>query len=174
MKLDLGCGQNKQNGFKGVDIVAGPGVDYVLDLEQFPWTPFEDNSVEEVYCSHYVEHTNDLITFMDEIWRICVDGAKVTLIAPYYTSIRAWQDPTHKRVISEATWLYFTNQWRQDPGNAPTVGHYPIRSNFEIKNMIVYFNQPWDKKSEEARQFAQQHYWNVVSDILVELRAIKQ
>jgi len=169
MKLDIACGQNKQPGFKGVDIAPGPGVDFVWDLEKYPWEPFKDDSVEEVYVSHYAEHTKDLIKFMDEIWRICIPDAKVTIIGPYYTSIRAWQDPTHTRVLSEATWLYFNKDWRV----ANKLDHYPIKSNFEVKNIMVFFNPPWDKKSEEARQFAAQHYWNVISDILVELRVIK-
>lgn len=169
MKLDIACGQNKQKGFKGVDIAPGPEVDFVWDLEKFPWEPFEDNSVEEVYCSHYIEHTSDLISFMNEIWRICIPDAKVTFIAPYYTSIRAWQDPTHKRAISENTFLYFNQDWLK----ANKLDHYPIKSNFKIENIMVFFNPPWDKKSEEARQFAAQHYFNVISDILVELRVIK-
>lgn len=169
MKLDLACGQNKQPGFKGVDIAPGPGVDFVVDLEKFPWAPFEDDSVEEFYASHYVEHTPDLLKFMDEIWRIAIDGAKVTFVAPYYTSIRAWQDPTHKRAISEATWMYFNREWRK----ANKLDHYPVKCNFEVTNMVVFFNPPWDKKSEEARQFAQQHYVNVISDIMVELKAVK-
>jgi hypothetical protein len=169
MKLDIACGQNKQPGFKGVDIAPGPGVDFVWDLEKYPWEPFKDDSVEEVYVSHYAEHTKDLMKFMDEIWRICIPDAKVTIIGPYYTSIRAWQDPTHTRALSEATWLYFNKDWRV----ANKLDHYPIKSNFEIKNIMVFFNPPWDKKSEEARQFAAQHYWNVISDILVELRVIK-
>ena len=37
MKLDIACGNNKQKGFKGVDIVPGDGVDFVWDLEQYPW-----------------------------------------------------------------------------------------------------------------------------------------
>ncbi|MBI1755097.1 hypothetical protein HY250_04885 [Candidatus Azambacteria bacterium] len=169
MKLDLACGQNKQPGFKGVDIAPGAGVDFVVDLEQFPWKEFQDGSIEEFYASHYIEHTPDLMKFMDEIWRIAEDGAKVTFVAPYYTSIRAWQDPTHKRAISEATWMYFNKGWRV----ANRLDHYPIKSNFDIIRMTVFFNPPWDKKTEEARQFAQQHYWNVVSDILIELKAIK-
>lgn len=170
MKLDLACGQNRREGFKGVDIAPGPGVDFVVDLEQFPWTQFKDNSIEEIYCSHYIEHVPDLIKFMDEVWRICENGAKVTFLAPYYTSIRAWQDPTHKRAISEATWMYFNKEWR----TANKLDHYPITSNFAGQNMVVFFNPPWDKKTEEARIFAQQHYWNVISDIVVELRAIKE
>lgn len=169
MKLDLACGQNKREGFKGVDIAPGPGVDFVFDLETYPWTIFQDNSIEEIHCSHYVEHVSDLMKFMDEIYRICIDGAKVTFLAPYYTSIRAWQDPTHKRVISEATWLYYNAKWRREN----KLDHYPITCNFEVTQAMVFFNQPWDKKSEEARAFAQQHYWNAVSDIVVELKVVK-
>lgn len=169
MKLDIACGQNKQKGFKGVDIVSGPNIDFVCDLEKFPWEQFPDNSVEEIYCSHYLEHTSDLMKFMDEIWRICEDGAKVTFISPYYSSIRAWQDPTHKRIISEATFMYFNKDWRI----ANKLEHYPIKSDFKMEKIFLFFNPPWDKKSEEARQFAQQHYWNVVSDILAELKVVK-
>lgn len=170
MKLDIACGQNKQKGFKGVDIAPGEGVDFVWDLEQFPWKPFEDDSVEEVHVSHYAEHTKDLMKFMDEIWRICRDGAKVTIVGPYYTSIRCWQDPTHTRALSEATWMYFNSEWRK----LNKLDHYPIKSNFAVTNMVVFFNPPWDKKTEEARLFAQQHYWNVISDIVVELKVVKE
>ncbi len=169
MKLDIACGQNKQKGFKGVDIVPGPGVDFVWDLEQFPWEPFKDNSCEEIHVSHYAEHTKDLMKLMDEIWRICANGAKVTIVGPYYTSIRAWQDPTHTRALSEVTWMYFNKGWRE----MNKLDHYPIKSNFDVVNMMVFFNPPWDKKSEEARLFAQQHYFNVISDMLVELKVVK-
>jgi len=39
VRLDLGCGPNKQHGFIGVDAVALEGVDIVCDLESHPW-PF--------------------------------------------------------------------------------------------------------------------------------------
>lgn len=169
MKLDIACGQNKQPGFKGVDIAPGPGVDFVWDLEKFPWIPFEDNSVSEVHCSHYIEHTQDLMKFMDEVWRICEDGAKVVFLCPYYTSIRCWQDPTHKRAMSEASFLYFQKEWRE----ANKLNHYPIKSNFTQVQIGLYFNPPWDKKTEEARQFAAQHYFNVISDMMVELKVVK-
>ena len=71
MKLDIACGQNKRQGFKGVDIAPGEGVDFVWDLEKFPWEPFKDSSVTEAHVSHYMEHTKDLIKFMNEVWRIC-------------------------------------------------------------------------------------------------------
>jgi tRNA G46 methylase TrmB len=39
--------------------------------------------------------------------------------------------------------------------------------------MVVFFNEPWNQKSEEARRFAQNHYFNAVSDIMVELTVRK-
>jgi len=144
-------------------------VDFVWDLEKYPWEPFKDNSFDEIYVSHYAEHTKDLMKFMNEVWRICENDAKVTIVGPYYTSIRAWQDPTHTRVLSEATWLYYNKDWRK----MNKLDHYPITCDFGVQQMTVFFAPPWDKKTEEARQFAQQHYWNVVSDICVELKVIK-
>lgn len=169
IKLDIACGQNKREGFVGVDIAPGPGVDVVWDLEKYPWEPFKDNSVKEIYVSHYAEHTKDLMKFMDEMWRICEDAAKVIIVGPYYTSIRSWQDPTHTRALSEATWAYFQKSWRK----ATQLDHYPIISDYEIVNTVLYFNEPWNQKSDEAKQFAIKHYWNVVSDILVELKVKK-
>jgi hypothetical protein len=54
IKLDLGCGQNPKEGFEGVDIRGGKAK-HVCDLFKFPW-PFQDSSVDEVHCSHFLEH----------------------------------------------------------------------------------------------------------------------
>ncbi len=54
LKLDLGCGQNPKEGFEGVDIQGGKAK-HTVDLFKFPW-PFADNSVEEIHCSHFLEH----------------------------------------------------------------------------------------------------------------------
>ncbi len=169
MKLDIACGQRKEKGFKGVDIAPLPNVDFVWDLEKYPWEPFPDNSCEEILISHYAEHAKDLIRFMDEVWRIAKPDAKVTITTPYYTSIRAWQDPTHVRAFSEVTWLYFSQQKRTEA----KLEHYDMRADFDIVNTMVFFNPPWDKKSDEAREFAKNHYWNVITDMVVELKALK-
>jgi hypothetical protein len=163
IKLDIGCGTNKQVGFIGVDRVELPGVDQIVDLEVYPW-PWEDGSVEEIYCSHYIEHTTDLIVFMDECYRVLQVGGKMTVVAPYYTSMRAWQDPTHKRAISEATFLYFNKGWRTANG----LEHYGIKSDFDFAYGYV-FSPLWQNRSEEARSFALLHYINVALDIQVTL-----
>lgn len=57
IKLDIGCGANKQPGFVGMDIRALPGVDIVHNLEKYPW-PLPDESVSLVTASHVLEHIN--------------------------------------------------------------------------------------------------------------------
>lgn len=158
-RLDVACGQNKTPGFFGVDIADEEGVDVVWDLEKFPW-PFPDNSVDELVCNHYIEHTKDLIAFMNELHRIMVPGGQALIRAPYYNSMRAWQDPTHTRAISEATFLYYNQDWLK----ANKLNHYPITANFDF-NFGYDFTPDWAMRSEESRAFAVRHYTNVVSDI---------
>jgi SAM-dependent methyltransferase len=162
VKLDLACGERKQAGFLGVDKIKIPEVDCVWDLEKFPY-PFKDNSVDEIYCSHYIEHTADVVRFMNEIFRMLKVGGKCTIIAPYYSSMRAWQDPTHRRAISEATFLYFNKGWR----TANKVNHY-LATDADFDFSYSYMITPeWANRNEEARAFAIAHYINVVSDIQI-------
>ena len=82
LKIDLACGQNKKDGFIGVDIAPGDGVDLVHDLNKYPW-PFKDNSVTAINISHYIEHVPDLIKFMNELHRIMKVGGTCEIVAPY-------------------------------------------------------------------------------------------
>jgi len=164
MRLDIACGKNKKPDFIGVDV--WDGADIVCDLEQFPW-PFNDNSVDEIFCSHYIEHVPDLVSFANELYRIMKPGAKATIIAPYYSSIRAWQDPTHVRAISENTFQYFRKDWRE----ARRLDHYPIVVDFEV--VCGYKLAPdWRNKEGAELEFAMKHYINVVDDIIVEMLKI--
>lgn len=165
LKLDLASGQNKTEGYFGIDIFPGEKVDGVVDLEQFPW-PIESNSADDIVCNHYVEHTSDLMKFMNEVYRILKPGGKAKFVAPYYNSIRCWQDPTHKRAISEATFLYFNKQWRE----TNKLDHYPINCDFDY-TYGYNMNAMWANRSEEARNFAVSHYMNIVDDIIVVLTA---
>ena len=172
VKVNLACGQTKEEGWIGVDYVKAKGVDIVHDLTKYPW-PFKDNSVDEVFVSHYIEHIpydvkykgkviDGLIAFMNELYRILKPGGKAMIIAPWYNSVRCWQDPTHRRAISDATFLYFNKGWRE----ANKLDHYHITTDFDFAPSYV-INQPFNMKAEEARTFACMHYTNVVSDIQV-------
>jgi hypothetical protein len=183
LKLSLACGDNKPEGFKGVDIAKTKSADYVQDLLTFPWSQFADNSVDEIECSHFVEHIphgngyeDPFFQFFDEIYRILkpaeFDPANpniptkgfAVITCPYYSSMRAWQDPTHQRAISEASFLYLNKQWRVDN----KLDHYPVTCDFDFN--YGYVTAPeWQTRSQESQAFAMKQYINVINDIQVQL-----
>lgn len=109
LKLNLVCGPDKKEGYIGVDKIKAPTVDIVHDLNSYPY-PFEDNSVDEVYCSHVLEHLDDFIKTMEELWRICKPGALIIVKGPYYKHKLAYGDPTHKHFFTEHTFDVFSDR----------------------------------------------------------------
>lgn len=181
LKLDLACGRNKQPGFHGVDVVQVEGVDTVLDLLHFCWDqepmkhwPWESDSVDEIFCSHFIEHIphrafgdsgpDPFFMFFDEIWRVLKVGKTAKIIAPYYSSMRAWQDPTHTRAISDATFLYLNKGWRV----ANKLEHYAVSCDFDFVTAYEVPNE-WMARAEPAKLFSFAHYCNTVNDIIVTL-----
>lgn len=183
LRLSLACGDRVPEGFKGVDIAKTASAAYVQDLLSFPWAQFADNSVDEIECTCFVEHIphgdsrNDpFFQFFDELYRILkpaefdpnnpnipVKGF-ANISCPYYTSSRAWWDPTHHRAISEQSFLYLNKQWRIDN----KLDHYPVSCDFDFT--YGYAIEPeWQNRSQEAQSFAIRHYNNVVTDIQVQL-----
>ncbi len=108
--VDLGCGVRKMKGALGVDTVAVSGVDVVADLNH--GLPFKDSSVDAVYSYHVLEHMDDFLATMGEIWRVCRPGALVYVKAPHAaSSFVTWKDPTHRRGLSIATFAYFDDTY---------------------------------------------------------------
>lgn len=166
MKLNLGCGSRRKDDFIGVDMTKTDAVDVVHDLRVRPW-PFDPDSVEEVYCAHFIEHLTgeERIGFIDELYRVMQRGAQATIIAPYYSSIRAIQDPTHKwPPIAEWSFMYFNKGWRTDN----CLQHYEIEADFDFTYGYA-INPQWASRNHEAQAFAVRHYLNVVDDVQVVL-----
>ncbi|MBL8242850.1 MAG: class I SAM-dependent methyltransferase [Rhodanobacteraceae bacterium] len=167
MKLDLGCGSRKAEGFLGVDISAECGADIVHDLRVYPW-PFADDSVDEVRCSHFLEHLTgeERMKFMDELWRVMKPGATALIVTPYWQSYGAVQDPTHQwPPICEASYFYFNRAWRETAG----VAHYPIRCDFDL-NYGFWLGPDWRDKPQQEKGFALRHYCNVAQDLHATLK----
>lgn len=110
IRLDIGCGANKQENFVGIDIRPLEGVDIVHDVESFPW-PLPDECVTTAVCSHLVEHINPhkfgFINFMNEVWRVMKPGGEIAIACPHGASPGFLQDPTHCNALNETTWAYF-------------------------------------------------------------------
>jgi len=111
IRLDIGCGGNKQPGFVGIDYRKLDGVDIVQDLETFPWKALKDESVLVAVASHVVEHINPakgiFIDFMNEVWRILKPDGEFAIVTPYAGSHGYFQDPSHVNPCNETTFSYF-------------------------------------------------------------------
>ena len=105
-KLDLGCGTSKQFGYIGLDSLRLPGVDIIHDLNVFPY-PFADGEIAEVWMDQVLEHVAEPMRVMEEIYRICENGARVTIGVPYFRSFYAIIDPTHRNYFGAAWFNYF-------------------------------------------------------------------
>jgi SAM-dependent methyltransferase len=104
--IDVGCGERKHPGSFGIDIAALANVDLVADVTR--GLPFRDDSVDGVYASHVLEHFDDLVGVMCEIWRVCKPGSRVYITVPHASSsFMTWRDPTHKRGVTLSTFSYF-------------------------------------------------------------------
>lgn len=106
--LNIGCGEEKEPNFVGLDKRKLPGVDIVHDLERFPY-PIPDNVCLSIIGSHIVEHIKPwlMIDFMNELWRITKAGGRLAFAHPYGVNELFVQDPTHCNPCSERTWQYF-------------------------------------------------------------------
>jgi SAM-dependent methyltransferase len=139
--LDLGCGTRKRPGAVGVDVSDRTDADVVHDLNTFPY-PFEDESFDEVFLDNTLEHLDDVVRVIEEVHRLCRPGGRVTIIVPFFRSMWACIDPTHKHFFTVGSFDYF------DPGH-PTSARYPY-SSVRFKCEQVVFNETlsnsWPKK----------------------------
>jgi len=87
-KIDLGCGRFKRKNFFGIDKFYFPGVDKVFDIEK--GIPLKDNTVEEVYTSHFLEHVDNFEFIFQEILRVCKPNAKITVRVPHFSGRSAF------------------------------------------------------------------------------------
>ncbi len=186
MKLNLGCGGDKRPGWTNVDKYAELAPDQVADLERLPW-PWPDDSVEEVALRHVLEHlgpTPDAyLGIIRELWRVCRDGAIVTITVPHPRHDQFLNDPTHVRAITPAGLELFSQaknrEWRAT-GIANSALGLALGIDFAIERVDMRPDDVWAKRvasgqmttaqlAEAARQFN-----NVISETTIRWRAVKR
>jgi len=179
IKLDLGCGQNKQTGYTGVDLYA-PGADIKMDLlEQMPlqnkptlrtWGRWKDNTVDEIFCSHFVEHVPQELRwpFFEECYRILKPEGTMRIFVPNWKSERAYGDMTHQWPPVTAMFFFYLNKgWRE--ANKLTYGPYDVKCNFDHQAGPTGLNGDFGQKAHEVQVFAATHYCESYGDMWVTL-----
>ena len=111
LKLNLGCGSKKLDGYLNVDKFGEP--DMVFDLETFPW-PWEDSSVSKILLSHVLEHlgqdTDIYLNIIKELYRVCKNNAEILVIVPHPRHDTFMTDPTHVRPITVDGLIMFSKK----------------------------------------------------------------
>lgn len=101
MKLHLGSGYKKFEGYLNVDFDPDCNPDYCFDITEGSW-PFEDNSIDGVIAHHVFEHLGDpgFFTFLKELYRVCKPNTLVEVAVPHHRHDCFINDPTHRRPIT--------------------------------------------------------------------------
>lgn len=103
MKLDLGCGVNKPEGYVGIDRL--PSADVCHDLAQ--GIPFDDNSAEVIRARDCLEHLWDMVAIFNECWRVLQPGGQLHIEVPRFPHVDAAKDPTHVRFFTVETFTEY-------------------------------------------------------------------
>jgi SAM-dependent methyltransferase len=96
-------------GWINLDVSKEVNPDVCHNLNKFPY-PFKENEIDEFYADNILEHLDDAIKPMEEIWRIGKNGSKLTILVPLYPSVWSFLDPTHKQFYTFNTFDYFTKE----------------------------------------------------------------
>lgn len=108
-KLNVGCGKHIMPApWINLDMVPAPGVDLVCDIGRDPIPRFPDNSMDEIFASHVIEHVPNTLHMMQELHRVAADGAICVIRCPHGNSDNAWEDPTHVRPMYPHSFYYFS------------------------------------------------------------------
>jgi SAM-dependent methyltransferase len=130
--LDIGCGRNKTYGSVGIDFCGNADADVRHDLNSFPY-PFAENTFDRVVMKNVIEHLDNIVKVMEEIHRICKNGAEVLITTPHYSSLYSWQDPTHRHHLALDSFDYFIEDTKHT--------NFYSDSRFEIVRKDIIFGK---------------------------------
>lgn len=104
--IDFGCGNSKTTGTIGVDFNPRTEADVIHNLNEFPY-PFPDNYADHIICNDVLEHVEDFIKVIEELWRIGKPGCEIKVTGPFMSSVNYFSDPTHRRSFTSRSFDYF-------------------------------------------------------------------
>jgi SAM-dependent methyltransferase len=168
-RLHLGCGKDIREGWINLDVSPLPGVAVVADLDDCRNTPLPlaDNSIDEFFASHVIEHLHHPLPFMQELHRVASNGAKAVFHVPYGSSDDADADPTHVR-------RYFVNSFHFFSQLAYKRADYGYRGDWEIEGIVLAVAAERYTGIDQARIFEDiRSQRNVVIEMIATLKAVK-
>ena len=185
MKLNLGCGFNKMEGFVNVDKFETCQPDLVMDLEATPWK-IGTNEVDEVLFNHSLEHlgqqTDTFLGIIKELYRVCKAGATVQINVPHPRHDNFIGDPTHVRAVTPEMLALFSKRanlyWKETGAANSTLALY-LDVDFEVTRIERTLEDKYlamlqaEQISAESLEEMIRELNNVVSEYRITLEVIK-
>lgn len=94
LKLNLGCGSTKLEGYVNVDLEASCNPDLVFDFTKL-YLPYEPDSVDEIVMFHTIEHIPKThhVQILDGFWKVLKPGARLILSYPnFWECAQNWKN----------------------------------------------------------------------------------
>jgi SAM-dependent methyltransferase len=124
----------------------------------------EAESVEEIQSEEVLERVPDLVTLIEECYRVLIKDGKVLFSSPYYASAQAWGNPFTVRGISERSLNFASKSWRELNKWKDKF----VRANFEVACSFAIEEQV-SHRAEEVRQFWMSRYLNIAQAVYLHL-----
>lgn len=172
LRLHVGCGMNRRDGWVNCDLHKTPATDTTFDVQE-RW-PFEDNSVAQILATHMLEHLDDPMAFFREAWRVLRPTGQISLQLPYGASDNGVSDITHKRLWLPASFCAL------QPGYAAAIGnpqHDQWDAPFSVdwvarripRHLLWLVRWPWRRLGMPVLDCI----WNGYVELFVQLTALK-
>ena len=94
MRINVGCGNTRLPGYVNTDWDEKYKPDVVWNLNEAP--PESLKEVTEIVCENVLEHCTNPFQTLYYFHDMCVDGGVIKIRVPYYNSVTAAGDLTHK------------------------------------------------------------------------------
>lgn len=125
-----------------LDINKDHKPDVVHDLMKFPY-PFADNTFSEIHAYEVMEHTGQMGDYkfffrqFSELWRIMQPDGLLCMTCPAPTSVWAWGDPSHTRIVSPEQMVFLSqDQYAKQVGVTPMSDfRYIYKADFDIVHL---------------------------------------
>jgi SAM-dependent methyltransferase len=185
LKLNLGCGFDKRDGWLNVDGFAECQPDQLLDIEQTPWD-LPSDAFEHILMKHVLEHVGaDFKVFaavMRELYRVAAPGGILEIHVPHVRHDTFWSDPTHVRAFTPLTFQMMSKRqnraWMEARANF-TMLAFVMDVDFELETIVQSYDSAWAARIESGEltlDFVREQaksLWNVARELQVRLKVVK-
>jgi len=105
MRLNLGCGKTRFEGWKNIDISREARADEFYDINE--GIKETNGSIEEIHAGCVLEQVGDFMFVLNECWRVLQEGGILKGYVPSTDSKVLHLDPEDKRFFQTGSFDYF-------------------------------------------------------------------